>query len=338
VVGTRATVDPHWWATASYNGRSIREILRTRVHPLKPEILRTRDIAGLFGFLSSRGWSRSAIAAATGLSETRVREVRQGKQQITSYEVLERIADGFNIERGLMGLAYTDHVAPSPPNAVERGHVGLKHITHAVDQKPMVLVDEGVFQFGADNRLIWLPAFYTDLTPTTNSQYAVFVAATGHPAPRHWPDGRIPEDQADHPVVNVTFHDASAYAAWAGKTIPTEAEWEKAARGMKGNVYPWGDQPTPAKCNVRETGVGHTTPVGLYRSGVSPYGVYDMSGNVWEWCRTETAPGRYVLKGSAFTSPFEMAATAATNDASAEMLDDDTGFRCVCTPESVETP
>src|SRR4030095_1336738 len=95
----------------------------------------------------------------------------------------------------------------------------------------MVRVDEGVFQFGADNRLIWLPAFYIDLTPTTNSQYAAFVAATRHPAPRQWPDGRITEDRADPPVVNVTFHDASAYADWAGKTIPTEAEWEKAARG-----------------------------------------------------------------------------------------------------------
>jgi hypothetical protein len=81
-VGTRATVDPQWWVTASYDGRPL------------PEILRARDIGRLFGFLSSRGWSRSAIAGATGLSETRVREVRQGKQQITSYEVLERIAKG----------------------------------------------------------------------------------------------------------------------------------------------------------------------------------------------------------------------------------------------------
>jgi transcriptional regulator with XRE-family HTH domain len=324
VVARRATVDPQWWATASYSGRPVREILRTR------------DIAGLFGFLSSRGWSRSAIAAATGLSETRVREVRQGKQQITSYEVLERIADGLNIERGLMVLAYTDPIPASSRTLADGGRLDRTHITHAADKKAMALVDEGVFQFGRERRLIWLPAFYVDLTPITNSEYAVFVEATGHRVPSHWLDGQPPEEVRDHPVVNVTFHDATAYAKWAGKTLPTEAEWEKAARGTKGNVYPWGDQMTAAKCNVRETGVGHTTPVGLYRSGVSPYGLYDMSGNVWEWCRTETAPGRYVLKGSAFTSPFEMAAAAATNDASGEMLDDDTGFRCVWAVDSFE--
>lgn len=321
----RVTVDPEWWVAASYNGRSVREILRTR------------DIGGLFGFLSSRGWSRSAIAAATGLSETRVREVRQGKQQITSYEVLERIADGLKIERGYMGLAYTDQIPANPREVTARGTVGHHQISHAVDQKTMVLVDEGVFQFGEDNRLLWLPAFYIDLTPITNSEYTAFVEATGHRSPPHWSDGRISDDLQDHPVVNVTFRDATAYAKWAGKNLPTVAEWEKAARGTKGNAYPWGDQETPAKCNVRETGMGHTTPVGLYRSGVSPYGLYDMSGNVWEWCRTETTPGRYVLKGSAFTSPFEMADAAATNDASAEMFDDDTGFRCVWVPDAHKT-
>lgn len=320
---TRATVDPHWWVTASYNGQPVQEILRTR------------DIGGLFGFLGSRGWSRSAIAAATGLSETRVREVRQGKQQITSYEVLERIAKGFEIDRGLMGLAYTCSEPSTPQSAAQRGHAGLRHVTHPVDGKVMVLVDEGVFQCGQDNLLVWLPAFYIDLTPTTNEQYAAFVKQTGHPTPRHWHDGEVPAGLSDHPVVNVMFHDASAYAAWAGKALPSECEWEKAARGTKGNRYPWGDQETPAKCNVRETGLGHTTPVGLYRSGVSPYGVYDLSGNVWEWCRTETATGRFALRGSAFTSPFTAAGTAETNDAAAEMLDDDTGFRCVCYPDAL---
>jgi formylglycine-generating enzyme required for sulfatase activity len=243
VVATRATVDPQWWVAAAYDGRPM------------PEILRARDIGALFRFLGSRGWSRSAIAAATGLSETRVREVRQGKQQITSYEVLERIADGFNIERGLMGLAYSDQIQAVVARQPTQGDPsGLRHVTHPVDGKAMVLVDEGVFVFGSEDKLVWLPVFYIDVTATTNSQYATFVVATGHRAPRRWQDGDIPEDLRDHPVVNVTSHDACAYAAWAGKSLPTEAEWEKAARGTKGNRYPWGDQPTPASATSARPG------------------------------------------------------------------------------------
>jgi Sulfatase-modifying factor enzyme 1 len=208
VVATRATVDPQWWVTAAYDGRPM------------PEILRTRDIGTLFRFFSSRGWSRSAIAAATGLSETRVREVRQGKQQITSSVVLERIADGSNIERGLMGLAYADQTQAAVPRQPMQGDPsGLRHVTHPVDGKAMVLVDEGVFVFGHDDELVWLPAFYIDVTATTNSQYAAFVVATGHRRPRHWQDGDVPEGLGDHPVVNVTYHDGCAYAAWAGKSL-----------------------------------------------------------------------------------------------------------------------
>lgn len=137
-------------------------------------------------------------------------------------------------------------------------------------------------------------------------------------------------------MVHVDCWDAAAYGEWAGKTLPTEEQWEKAARGDKGYLYPWGNQPTAAKCNVRESGIEATTPVQRYRSGSSPYGVYDLSGNVWEWCGTETTPGRFALRGSAFTSPFEMATAVATNDAAADMQDDDTGFRCVVSADVLD--
>ncbi|HET6953646.1 MAG TPA: SUMF1/EgtB/PvdO family nonheme iron enzyme [Acidimicrobiales bacterium] len=200
---------------------------------------------------------------------------------------------------------------------------------HPVDGKLMTLVEAGVFLSGRDNEPVWLDAFYIDVHPTTNADYARFVAATGHPTPHHWIAGRYPDQHHDHPVVFVTWHDASSYATWAGKLLPESQQWEKAARGATGDVYPWGDQPTPAKCNVREGAIGATTPVDRYHSGISPYGVYDLCGNVWEWCRTETIPGRRGLKGSAFTSPFARATPSDLNDASAEMYDDDTGFRCV---------
>lgn len=209
-------------------------------------------------------------------------------------------------------------------------------VAHPVDGKSMVLIAAGTFPCGAANQPVLLPAFYIDITPTTNEDYARFVAATGHRRPLHWSGGSVPDERGDHPVVHVTHHDATGYAQWAGKALPSEAEWEKAVRGEKGYLYPWGNQPTVAKCNVRESGIECTTPVYRYRSGASPYGAYDLAGKVWEWCRTETTPGRYVLRGSAFTSPFDMASAVATNDASADMQDDDTGFRCVVPAERLD--
>jgi formylglycine-generating enzyme required for sulfatase activity len=204
-------------------------------------------------------------------------------------------------------------------------------VRHPIDGKLMTLVEEGEFLRGDANKSAFVPAFYIDAFPTTNADYARFVAATGHRAPQHWRRAaEPPEHLLNHPVVFVTWHDATAYASWAAKSLPASDQWEKAARGERGESYPWGSQLTAAKCNVRESGIGGTTPVDRYHSGASPFGVYDMCGNVWEWLSTQSSPGRYELKGSAFTSPFARATPSLFNDASAGMLDDDTGFRCAC--------
>ncbi|WP_308251124.1 SUMF1/EgtB/PvdO family nonheme iron enzyme [Streptomyces anulatus] len=208
-------------------------------------------------------------------------------------------------------------------------------IRHRVDGKLMVQVDAGIYLAGPQGTPDWLDAFLIDQFPTTNADYARFVAATGHRPPQHWPGGTWLASLRDHPVVWVTWHDATAYAAWSGKALPSARQWEKAARGSKGRRYPWGNEPTAAKCNVAEAGIGTTTPVSRYQSGVSPYGVVDLCGNTWEWCSTESEPGRFDLKGSAFTSPFERAAPFLHNAANATMKDNDTGFRCVTTlPDS----
>jgi formylglycine-generating enzyme required for sulfatase activity len=208
-------------------------------------------------------------------------------------------------------------------------------VRHPIDGKLMTLVEEGEFLHGDANETIFVPAFYIDVFPTTNADYARFIAATGHGCPQHWNQNEPPEHLINHPVVFVTWHDASAYASWAAKSLPSSEQWEKSARGERGDIYPWGSQMTAAKCNVRESGIGSTTPVDRYHSGASPYGVYDMCGNVWEWLSTQSAPNRYELKGSAFTSPFARAMPSLFNDASIDMLDDDTGFRCVIPAETM---
>lgn len=207
---------------------------------------------------------------------------------------------------------------------------------HPNDGSQMAKVEGSIFLCGPSNEPVWVPAFYIDVYPISNAGYERFVSATGHPRPQHWAGGKPSAGLSDHPVVFITWDDATAYAEWAGKVLPTSHQWEKAGRGTRGSVYPWGDQPTPAKCNVRENGVGATTPVDCYQSGVSPYGVYDMCGNVWEWCSTETRPGRHELKGGAWTSPFSRAVPSSFNDAAATMCDDDTGFRCATPAETLE--
>ncbi|MEV3853058.1 SUMF1/EgtB/PvdO family nonheme iron enzyme [Streptomyces sp. NPDC050095] len=204
-------------------------------------------------------------------------------------------------------------------------------IRHPIDGKVMVLVEEGIFQSGPKDTSVWVDSYRIDVYPTTNIEYEQFVRAARHRPPKHWNGDRAPSVLRDHPVVWVTWHDADAYARWAGKELPSVSHWEKAARGPNGRAFPWGAEPTAAKCNTAESGIGSTTPVTRYQSGVSPYGIFDLCGNVWEWCSTPdpAGPGRYQLKGSAFSSPFERAAPALVNAANSTMKDNDTGFRCV---------
>ncbi len=231
--------------------------------------------------------------------------------------------------------------APGVPGQVSEAELLAlpdKPVRHPVDGKLMTVVREGVYLSGSGLDPLWLGGYYIDVFPVTNADYARFLAATHHPAPEHWEKGRCPDRLFDHPVVWVTWRDAAAYAAWADKRLPTNDQWEKAARGTSGSIYPWGDQETAAKCNVKEAGIGHTTPVSRYQSGVSPFGVYDMCGNTWEWCSSQTSPNRYELKGSAFTSPFARSMPSMFNDAALDMRDDDTGFRCVARIDQLGKP
>jgi len=168
------------------------------------------------------------------------------------------------------------------------------------DGKEMVRVPAGKFLYGEKKREVDLPEFWIDRAPVTNAEYARFVAETGHQPPEHWKGKTLPKKIANHPVVNVSWDDATAYAEWAGGRLPSEEEWEKAARGTDGREYPWGEW-AEGRCNSEEAGVGGTTPVGQYSpQGDSPYGCQDCAGNAWEWTASEHEQGARVVRGGAF--------------------------------------
>ncbi len=221
----------------------------------------------------------------------------------------------------------------------------------------MVAIPAGPFTMGYDKGLddekpphpVELPEYWMDITEVTNAQFAAFAQATGYQteaeksnASRTW-RAEYTAGKDTHPVVRVSWNDAIAYCQWAGKRLPSEAEWEKAARGPDGFTYPWGNTYDPAKVNGRDSGLRTTAPVGSYPQGINPYGLYDMAGNVREW----TADAGYLpYPGNAVTSPyygnalrvlrgggwFDAAAdlrTTRRNPTSPSAANWDIGFRCV---------
>ncbi|MGA2914706.1 MAG: SUMF1/EgtB/PvdO family nonheme iron enzyme [Sedimentisphaerales bacterium] len=148
--------------------------------------------------------------------------------------------------------------------------------------------------------------FFIDETEVTNAQYKKFLKSSGYKPKfsenflKHWPNGQMPENLADHPVVFVDIDDARAYAKWAGKRLPTEEEWQLAAQSTDGRKWPWGNEFDPNKCNSTGT---NTLPVKSHPEGKSPYGCYNMSGNVWEWtesCRDDGHTRFVMIRGGSY--------------------------------------
>jgi formylglycine-generating enzyme required for sulfatase activity len=135
--------------------------------------------------------------------------------------------------------------------------------------------DEKAFDNEKPQRRVYLDAFYIDKYEVTNALDGKFMQATGHEAPGYWNDSSL--NTPNQPVVGVSWYDAEAYCKWAGKRLPTEAEWEKVARGTDGRKYPWGNQWDKTRANTDEGNLGKPTPVGSYEGGKSPYGAYDMA-------------------------------------------------------------
>lgn len=220
-----------------------------------------------------------------------------------------------------------------------------------VDGAEMVLVPEGPFVMGISTeelerlwllegrenpvfatevpaRHVTLGAYYIDRYPVTNHQYRRFIAATGHRKP---PLIDHPEWGAPlKPVVFVGWEDARAYALWAGKTLPSEAQWEKAGRGTDGRWWAWGYEFEPGRCNCRESGIGATSEIGLFHAGVSPCGCYDMCGNVWEMCEGVWIEDYPPMRGGCFLGgPHFVRVTCRWTPEDPEDGAHWLGFRCV---------
>jgi len=183
------------------------------------------------------------------------------------------------------------------------------------DNKEMVLIPAGEFLMGSEEfgpespqHTVYLPAYYIDKYPVTNAEYKRYIDETRALPPRHWNGFEVPPGLENHPVHRISWFEAVMYAKWAGKRLPTEAEWEKAARGTDGRRWPWGNEFNEELCLVWDRGeYAITAPVDAHPGGASPYGVCEMAGNVEEWCADwyDAYPGSN-YKGKAFGKKFKV--------------------------------
>ena len=219
----------------------------------------------------------------------------------------------------------------------------------SLGEDEMAKIPAGEFLYGDNKeRRSIEDAFKIDLYPVTNQRFAKFIDAGGYETNQYWSKEGVKwrdkekvtqpsywQDEEwnapDHPVVGVSWYEAEAFSRWAGKSLPTEAQWERAARGTDGREYPWGNEFDKEKCNTEESGIDKTTRVTRYPNGISPAGCYDMAGNVWEWASSRHESGGYVLRGGCWYLHRSWARCALRSRSFPNARLSDIGFRCVRT-------
>ncbi len=286
-------------------------------------------------------------------------KIRDGLRKYIEDKKLARIIKelncGVDILQQLMTMSKTSNLEKSLENK-EGLEDKAKRISHAVKSSAefdkMVKIPKGEFIYQKNGKAFIDKDYEIDIYPVTNGQYREFIEDGGYKEddywskegiewrekkekkqPEYWEDSKFNGDY--QPVVGVSFYEAEAYAKWAGKELPTEMQWERAARGTDGREYPWGNEFDKEKCNCRESGHGKTTRVNMYHNGVSPEGCYDMAGNVWEWTASfydKDKKNRYVLRGGSWILAFpDYFRCAYRYDDFPGYGFDDVGFRCVRT-------
>lgn len=202
----------------------------------------------------------------------------------------------------------------------------------SADGTLMVFVPEGEFLYGINNERLPMPAFYIDKYEVTTRLYAAYLQQSHAVEPEEWPKQVSLIGSGDRPVVQVSWHEADAYCRYYGKALPTEQQWEKAARGTDGRLYPWGNEtPTDAHAlfDARWWGYGTLAAVDMYPLGKSPYGAYNMAGNVWEWTSSDFDSRSKVLRGGSWGHMRSGLQTTHRFSRSPSYRNYFIGFRCV---------
>jgi iron(II)-dependent oxidoreductase len=247
---------------------------------------------------------------------------------------------------------YNKHVQSLIINSNKNTFLDIRLQSTHNEVSGMILIPAGEFIAGNDEgeesekpaRKVWVDAFYIDKYEVTNSQFREFVRSTNHRPPVFLYQKRLGVD--NQPVVGVSWYDAVAYAKWTGKRLPTEAEWEKAARGIDGRKYPWGTVWDKEKNNSAESKMMQPAPVGSFPGGASPFGVMDMAGNVWEWTADWFVNNYYTfapsknpkgarfgttrsVRGGSWVESPELLTTSYRKGVLPTLRTSNTGFRCV---------
>jgi formylglycine-generating enzyme required for sulfatase activity len=314
-------VDPIW------TGRNFEEI-RERIQKIKEFPIRQKITKKKIGTFEVREVEHER-SIEKGKKVVEYQIMIYGKLKLRKKSYFKNISNDFYISMLKEEITYMD---PSPfykqvitlPTAL---------ILHQKDRKEMLLVPSGVFIHGQGrdgdqddfnpafmnpdfSTLVDLPSFYIDKYEVTNQEYDRFLRETGYKPPHYWVNGNIPDGKEHHPVVSLGYRDVEEYARWAGKRIPTELEWEKAARGIGVSItktrkdtfifelqtqkFPFGEKYDSMYCNSLESGIGDTVSVfELSTKGASPYGVIGMCGNAPEW----TSSWYEAYEGHHFSSP-----------------------------------
>ena len=223
----------------------------------------------------------------------------------------------------------------------------VKHLVET-DQWAEDWVDQGLFKVEQPQHQIYVQGFEIGRYPVTNLDYYFFIMETNATVPRQWPGFQFNDNEADHPVVGISLKEALVYCQWISKVLrspyrlPSEAEWEKAARSGDARIYPWGEQFETWRCNTSESGRRTTNATGIYSpGGDSPYGVTDMAGNIMEFTISPLNPypfnetptrtiedyGQYVVRGGGWYYSRMMARCSARDSVAAVYNSQSIGFR-----------